>query len=382
MNKKMLAIVAGGAAILLIPAIGIVGFTATSLQLLVSSPVALGCAAPGGGGAAAAPAGEDATAAGQVNSGNGKTLTLTREQRDNAQTIISVARELNIPSRGVQVALMTALQESTLRNLDHGDRDSVGIFQQRANWGSLEERMDPVYEAKAFFGGPLGPNHGTPKGLLDIPNWQTQTLGEAAQAVQISGVPKAYDKWETAAANIMSDEGVNVTADTVSQTTSSGSGCGGEGSSSAGGAGGADAQTGSWSAPNGKTGADMVAYAEQYVGKVPYSGACGSAGSPTAGWCCTGFVYYMYHQVLGIDLPSPVVSGQLAQSHQIPASQAQAGDLVAWVGHHIGIYDGKGGLIHSPDWGRNLTHANSYQFTIGGVEPTFWRVDALGSGSW
>ncbi|MGA1813913.1 NlpC/P60 family protein [Frondihabitans sp. 4ASC-45] len=379
MNKKMLAIVAGGAAILLIPAIGIVGFTATSLQLLVSSPVALGCAAPGGGGAAAAPAGEDATAAGQVDSGNGKTLTLTGEQRDNAQTIISVARGLNIPSRGVQVALMTALQESTLRNLDYGDRDSVGIFQQRANWGSLEERMDPVYEAKAFFGGPLGPNHGTPKGLLDIPNWQTQTLGEAAQAVQISGFPSAYDKWETAAANIMSDEGVNVTADTVSQTTSSGSGCGGGGSSSAG---GADAQTGSWSAPNGKTGADMVAYAEQYVGKVPYSGACGSAGSPTAGWCCTGFVYYMYHQVLGIDLPSPVVSGQLAQSHQIPASEAQAGDLVAWVGHHIGIYDGKGGLIHSPDWGRNLTHAKSYQFTIGGVQPTFWRVNALGSGSW
>ena len=46
------------------------------------------------------------------------------------------------------------------------------------------------------------------------------------------------------------------------------------------------------------------------------------------------------------------------------------------------IYDGKGGLIHSPDWGRNLTHAKSYQFTIGGVQPTFWRVNALGSGSW
>jgi len=163
----------------------------------------------------------------------------------------------------------------------------------------------------------------------------------------------------------------------VSQTTSNGGGCSGSSGSNAG-----DAQNASWSAPNGKTGADMVAYAEQYVGKVPYSGACGSAGSPTAGWCCTGFVYYMYHQVLGIDLPSPVVSGQLAQAHQIPASEAQAGDLVAWVGHHIGIYDGKGGLIHSPDWGRNLTHAKSYQFTIGGTGPTFWRVNAIGDGSW
>lgn len=379
MNKKILAIVAGGAAILLIPAIGIIGISATSVQLLMGTPAGLGCSAPGGGDAPAAPAGQDATAVGKVDTGNGKTLTLTGDQHNNAQTIISVAKGLNVPSRGVEIALMTALQESTLRNVDHGDRDSVGIFQQRANWGSLDQRMDPVYQAKAFFGGPIGPNHGTPKGLLDVPNWQDKTLGEAAQAVQISGFPTAYDKWETAAANIMSDEGVNVTANTVSQTTSSGGGCGGGGSNSAA---GADAQTGSWSAPNGKTGADMVSYAEQYVGKVPYSGACGSAGSPTAGWCCTGFVYYMYHQVLGIDLPSPVVSGQLAQAHQIPASEAQAGDLVAWVGHHIGIYDGKGGLIHSPDWGRNLTHAKSYHFTIRGVQPTFWRVNALGSGSW
>jgi cell wall-associated NlpC family hydrolase len=143
----------------------------------------------------------------------------------------------------------------------------------------------------------------------------------------------------------------------------------------------ADTSGASWTAPNGKSGVDVVNYAAQFVGKVPYSSACGSAGSPSAGWCCTGFVYYMYHQVLNIDLPSPVVSGQLAMSHQIPASEAKAGDLVAWVGHHIGIYDGHGGLIHSPDYGRNLTHAKSYQFQIGGVSPTFWRVNAIGGAS-
>ncbi|PZE54014.1 C40 family peptidase [Curtobacterium sp. MCLR17_044] len=378
MNKKVAAIVAAGLVVVLVPVLGITGLVVTSsLQLLTGSPAALGCTAPGTGGG-----GGTTTASGTtpVDAGDGKTVKFTREQRGNAGTIIAVGRGLNVPSRGIQVALMTALQESGLRNLDHGDRDSVGIFQQRANWGSLEERQDPTYEAKAFYGGPLGPNHGTPKGLLDVANWQELSLNDAAQAVQISGFPKAYAKWETAAASLMSDQGVTVTADTVSQATSNGGGCSSGGGS--GDSGGGGTENASWSAPNGKTGADMVAYAEQYVGKVPYSGACGSAGSPTAGWCCTGFVYYMYHQVLGVDLPSTVVSGQLAQAHQIPASEAQAGDLIAWVGHHIGIYDGKGGLIHSPDWGRKLTHAKSYQFTIGGTGPTFWRVNAIGDGTW
>ncbi|MBO9041465.1 C40 family peptidase (plasmid) [Curtobacterium flaccumfaciens pv. flaccumfaciens] len=357
------------------------------MQLLSGSPAALNCSPLGGGGrTASGTTASDTTASDTttVDAGNGKTLSFTREQRANAGTIIAVGRGLNVPSRGVQVALMTALQESGLRNLDHGDRDSVGIFQQRANWGSLEERQDPTYEAKAFYGGPLGPNRGTPKGLLDVANWQDLSLNDAAQAVQISGFPKAYAKWESSAASLMTERGVNVTADTASQTISNGGGCSSGGGSNGGGSGGkgSDTENASWSSPNGKTGADMVAYAEQYVGKVPYSGACGSAGSPTAGWCCTGFVYYMYHQVLDVDLPSTVVSGQLAQAHQIPASKAQAGDLVAWVGHHIGIYDGKGGLIHSPDWGRKLTHAKSYQFTIGGTGPTFWRVNAIGDGTW
>lgn len=373
-KKTIIAIIAGCVVAILIPVVGIAGVVVSSMQLLSGSPAALNCSPLGGGGGTTTAS--DTTT---VDAGDGKTETFTREQRGYAGTIISVGRGLNVPARGIQVALMTALQESGLRNLDHGDRDSVGIFQQRANWGSLEQRQDPTYEAKAFYGGPLGPNHGTPKGLLDVANWQDLSLNDAAQAVQISGFPKAYAKWESSAASLMSEQGVTVTADTASQATSNGGGCS-NGDSSSDGAG--DAQNASWSAPNGKTGADMVAYAEQYVGKVPYSGACGSAGSPTAGWCCTGFVYYMYHQVLGIDLPSPVVSGQLAQAHQIPASEAQAGDLVAWVGHHIGIYDGKGGLIHSPDWGRKLTHAKSYQFTIGGTGPTFWRVNAIGDGSW
>lgn len=305
-------------------------------------------------------------------------VKLDDAQLQNAATIVSVGQSLNVADSGIQVALMVSMQESNLRNLANTtvaesmtyphdgtghDHDSVNMFQQRpsAGWGTVKELMDPTYAAKAFFGGPTGPNKGSPRGLLDIAGWQSLPLGVAAQTVQVSKYPGAYAKWIDASAALLKaagTAGVSCTTDTTAVAS------------------------GSWQAPNGKTGQDLVAYAEQFVGKVPYSGACGSAGSPTAGWCCTGFVYYVYHQVLGIDLPSPVVSGQLAMAHQIPESQAQAGDLVAWVGHHIGIDDGKGGLLHSPDWGRKLEHAKSYNFTIGGVGPTFYRVDAIGSGNW
>ncbi len=78
----------------------------------------------------------------------GTTLKLDDDQLGNAQTIIDTGRSLEIPKRGLVVAVATALQESTLRNLDWGDRDSVGLFQQRAGWGSSSERTDPAVSAR------------------------------------------------------------------------------------------------------------------------------------------------------------------------------------------------------------------------------------------
>jgi len=144
MNKKVAAIVAAGMVVVLVPVLGITGLVVTSsLQLLSGSPAALGCTAPGTGGDTTNASDTGTT---RVDAGNGKTIKLNTEQAKNAATIISVGKGLNVPARGLQVALMTALQESQLRNLDYGDRDSVGFFQQRANWGSYEERQDPVYE--------------------------------------------------------------------------------------------------------------------------------------------------------------------------------------------------------------------------------------------
>ena len=150
---------------------------------------------------APAPAPE-ATASGGVGQPVAGSITpLNDERRANAQVIISVGRELGVPDYGIVIALATAMQESSLRNINWGDRDSVGLYQQRpsSGWGSVEQIMDAGYATRLFFGGPQNPNKGKTRGLLDITNWQSMTLTEAAQRVQISAFPKAYAKWEPSA---------------------------------------------------------------------------------------------------------------------------------------------------------------------------------------
>ncbi|MEP6479048.1 MAG: LysM peptidoglycan-binding domain-containing protein [Rhodoglobus sp.] len=129
------------------------------------------------------------------------TAILTDAMYPYAQTIIDVGRTLGVPDQGIVIALATALQESTMRNLPYGDRDSVGLFQQRpsAGWGSVEQLLDPQYAASLFYGGPSNPNAGITRGLLDIQDWQSLTVTQAAQAVQISAYPDAYAKWEATA---------------------------------------------------------------------------------------------------------------------------------------------------------------------------------------
>ena len=122
-----------------------------------------------------------------------------------AAAIIDKGSALNVPERGILIALMTAMQESKLQNLDHGDRDSIGPFQQRpsAGWGTVDQIMDLNYSTAAFYGGPTGPNQGTPQGLLDIPDWESKGMGAVAQAVQVSAYPDAYAKWEDEARELL-----------------------------------------------------------------------------------------------------------------------------------------------------------------------------------
>ena len=144
------------------------------------------------GGAASASTGSSS------GSGSATTTKLDAEQQRNAKTIIQVGRQLGVPERGIAIALGTAMQESWLRNLDWGDRDSLGLFQQRPStgWGTAAQVRDPVRATRAFFGGPNDPNGNRTRGLLDIQGWQSMSFAQAAQAVQISAYPDRYAKWE------------------------------------------------------------------------------------------------------------------------------------------------------------------------------------------
>ncbi|PRY68539.1 LysM repeat protein [Glaciihabitans tibetensis] len=126
---------------------------------------------------------------------------LSPEMAANATTIVRVGQQLGVPDYGIVIALAAAMQESSLRNVDHGDRDSVGLFQQRPStgWGTREQLLSPEYSSKLFYGGRDNPNVGITLGLLNIGGWESMSVTDAAQKVQISAYPNAYAKWETSA---------------------------------------------------------------------------------------------------------------------------------------------------------------------------------------
>ena len=153
--------------------------------------------------------GDELTIPGGVSSAaaDGSPVTAIDDSRTYASVIVQVGRDLGVSDYGIVIALATAMQESTLRNLDWGDRDSVGLFQQRpsSGWGTPQQLMTPSYAAKLFYGGPSNPNAGFTRGLLDIDGWESMPLSVAAQAVQISGHPDAYAKWESAAWSLLAE---------------------------------------------------------------------------------------------------------------------------------------------------------------------------------
>lgn len=124
--------------------------------------------------------------------------TLDSTQRAHAVHIIRVGRELGVPDRGIAIALATAMVESSMRNLDFGDRDSLGLFQQRPSqgWGTAAQILDADRSIRVFYGGPKDPNGANSRGLLDVAGWQGKRFTDAAQAVQISAFPERYGQWE------------------------------------------------------------------------------------------------------------------------------------------------------------------------------------------
>ena len=188
----------------------------TGVGLLANPAASAACTAPGGLNVGPVPHSLTVTAR------DGSTFTLNKTQLTQAATIISVGSTIDGVTRdGVQVALMAALTESSLRMLsntgtypesasypndgDGGDHDSLGLFQMRpqSGWGSVKDLMDPAYQVRAFFGGPTGPNYPSPRGLLDIPGWQSMDKDAAAQAVEVSAYPDRYQNYEPVAKTIL-----------------------------------------------------------------------------------------------------------------------------------------------------------------------------------
>lgn len=103
----------------------------------------------------------------------------------------------------------------------------------------------------------------------------------------------------------------------------------------------------------GYSGSALIAYAAQFVGKVPY----GEGNSPTTSFSCDGYTQYVFAG-FGISLPRGA-DHQARLGVQIPKADAVAGDLIWWPGQHVGIYDGAGGMYNSPTWGRYVEHTGS-----------------------
>lgn len=120
-------------------------------------------------------------------------------QLKNAATIASVGSSVGATRRDIIVALMTAMQESTLRNLNYGTGTSVGLFQQIPDWGTYAQRMNPAESARMFFEG----GHAGEAGLLDIFNRNEMSYAEEAQAVQHSAYPGRYAQWLSAAVAVL-----------------------------------------------------------------------------------------------------------------------------------------------------------------------------------
>jgi cell wall-associated NlpC family hydrolase len=166
----------------------------TAVALLVAgSAVLLGLVALAGlgGTLAASCAGDGGTGGGAAQVGARR---WTAEQTANAQTIVQVAVRRGLPRRAAVIAVSTAIVESGLRNVGHGDRDSLGLFQQRPSqgWGVPAELLNPALAAGKFY-----------DALLAIPRWALRPPGSAAQAVQRSAFPGRYAPIEPDAAGLV-----------------------------------------------------------------------------------------------------------------------------------------------------------------------------------
>jgi len=176
-------------------------FGIIAVLVVLVGVILLGAISGGGGHGTTTAAGSTDPCTGVLpQAGTGADLDASQEEL--AQIADDVATEMDMPGQAVLLILMTGLQESTLRNIDYGDRDSVGWLQQRPSqgWGTVEQIMDPAYAARQFY-----------EALRKVPGWVDMPYWQAADAVQRSAYPEYYSRHEEHARTIAATIGADLT---------------------------------------------------------------------------------------------------------------------------------------------------------------------------
>jgi cell wall-associated NlpC family hydrolase len=322
-----------------------------------------------------------------VTGPSGTPETLDPQQTANATEIATVGATLNIPAAGITVAIDAALASSDLYNLPNGNVAAsltdpnaqwggyssssppnnglaLGLFQFLPVWGNETQLMTPSFEISAFYGSPPGvATH--PPGLIQIPNWQTMTVGQVAAAIEGAASPAPYDGWATAAAA--------VAATVIVSPSGCPTGVVIDGATTA-------------------QGLAAIKAAEAELG-VPYVFGGGTATGPSGsavdqppalegqpGFDCSGLMLYAFAKA-GVTLPRTSEEQQAAvQSgghYTTDLSKLVPGDLVFFTGSdgtptsagHVGLYLGGGNMIDAPSTG-----------SVVRVESVDWFGGFLGGG--
>lgn len=330
-------------------------------KIVVGVPVGfaslvLSVALAGGGANAITPAAQGSEdCASHVAAGSSMTggTTLTSEQINNAAVIYQISVDLKLPQQASVIAIAVAMQESSLINLPNGDLDSIGLFQQRPSqgWGSPSQLMDPAYAATAFY-----------TRLLQVPNWQSLPVTQAAQTVQQSATPDAYAKWEPLARQLVATVGGGATD--CSGGTEDGAG---------------ETTTDPVQLPAGfglPAGTPVqivtaVSYGIQKLG-MPYQ--WGGTGNPS--YDCSGLMMMAY-DAAGVTISRTTYTQVLDGTPIYNASDLKPGDLIFTAGSdgtptnpgHVGMYLGSNLVLDAPRTGKDIQIA---QFDDG-----YWNQEAV-----
>lgn len=279
-------------------------------------------------------------------------LSLPDEQIPNAKVVVATGAQMNIPARGQVIALATALQESTLRNLTGGDRDSLGLFQQRPSqgWGTRAQIADPVYASTRFY-----------TALKSVNDWARMPLTQAAQRVQKSALPDAYARHEPLATALQQALAPTLNSEPATGAYALGApaACTAQGAADYGSIPPGTLPDGYQIPANASpTVRNAIRWALGQLG-TPYQwgGSCTNAHGPNPrDRCDCSSLMQRAYGTAGVEI-SRTTYTQIHDGHPAPAAALRPGDLVFTEGtaarpEHVAMFIGAGLVVHAPRPGR------------------------------